>query len=287
MRVLPDRLSPRLPGRVWAVLVWCALAGVAFDLAALVHDYRVWEEDAAEAGRIMHVTLGQHLWGWLPTSLFVPMLAVVGFALAWRERKVLFAAPAIALAAVPVFVDLYHGATGLIRPGLSGHLGMVARDLGEWVLWAEAAFKLALVLLPGLLVARQVKATRNPLHALAIGLMAVAAWIVGYYGVVYLAGNGQLNEWVGATYVAAFFFGAGMGFDRPAWPWLIVALPILPYSPVTPLFSVLHGAENLVLSGIALLGMTTVPLSRVFQRAWSTDPVDRSTPWLASTELRS
>lgn len=255
---------------MWAVLVGSILTGLVLDLAASVFTYRVWEADAEEAGRVMHVTLGQHLSGWVQISSFFALLTLVGFALALRGRRLLFAAPALSFTFVPILIDLYHGATGSLIPGLFGNVGFLARDFGEWVYWAESGIKLALVLIPGALVAGRVETVRNPFHSLAVGVMTVPAWMVGYYAAIYFSHNGQLNGGDGAGYVAVFCLGAAMGFDRPIWPWAIAVLPALPHAQVVPLFYA-DGAESLLLIGIALLGAITVPLSRVFQRAWLED----------------
>lgn len=289
MRVIVDRRSPRLPGRVWAVLVGSVLAVLALELTAAVYTFRIWEEDIASVGRVMHVTLGEHLRGWVQASSFLVLLTLLGFVIAWRGRKLLFAAPALSFTVAPILIDLYHGASDLLRPGLIGSFGLLARevgrlghidDSGEWVYWAEAAIKLALVLIPGIVVARRVEAFRSSFHFLAIGLLVFPAWLMGYYGVVFLSAEGQLNSWAGAEYVAIFCFGAAMGLDRPVWPWLIAVLPLLPYVWVAPLFSSV-GAEYLPLIGIALLGAITVPLSRVFQRAWTEPDSGRSLSYAA------
>lgn len=270
MRVPRDRRSPRLPRWVWAVSGGSILATLALELAASVFTYRAWEADARQAGRVMNWTLVEHLSGGIQSWSFLALLTVLGFALARRGRRLLFAAPALAIAVTPLAIDVYHQSFGLLLPGLIGGFALLARDYGTWVYWLESGVKLALVLLPGAFVAARIKTRRNPFHTWAVAVMAIPAWLVGYYGVIYFSSSGQLEGWQGSGYLVAFFLGAAMGFDRPFWPWAIVALPYLSRNWSFPFFYA-NGAEYLLLIGLALLGTVTVPLGRVFQRAWQQD----------------
>jgi hypothetical protein len=88
--------------------------------------------------------------------------------------------------------------------------------------------------------------------------------------VIYFSGGGQLEGWQGAGYLVVFFLGAAMGFDRPVWPWAVIAVPLLTPNWIHPLIWA-EGAEYLLYTGIALIGAATVPLSRVCLRAWQED----------------
>jgi hypothetical protein len=217
----------------------------------------------------MYVTLVDHLTGSFRGSVSLVLLAVLGFGLALRGRRVLFAAPALSLVLAPALIDLYHGA-GFSLPGLIGGFGVLSLEHGRWVYWVEAGIKLVLVLIPGALVATQIRSPRNLFHPLAVGLLAVPAWVVGYYGVIYFSGGGQLEGWQGAGYLVVFSLGAAMGFDRPVWPWAVIAVPLLTPNWIHPLIWA-EGAEYLLYTGIALIGAATVPLSRVCLRAWQED----------------
>ena len=271
------------------MLAVSVLTVLVLDLAAAAYTYGVWKEVVESAGYVMRGSFGDNLWSWAHASSFLALLTLLGFVIARRGHRVLFALPAVSFAVVPILVDLYHGTSAFLRPGLVGGFGLLASELSrlghigdpaEWVYWAEGAVKLAFVLVPGLLVARRVPATRSPSHLLAIGLMIVPASIVTYYSVIFLSPGGQLNSWVGAEYVAVFCLGAAMGFDRPAWPWLIAVLPALAPIGLRPLFFA-FGSGYAPLIAIAGLGAITVPLSRLFQRAWSMGSATRPAPLLA------
>jgi hypothetical protein len=102
--------------------------------------------------------------------------------------------------------------------------------------------------------------------------MTIPAWLVCYYGVIYFSGSGQLEHWQGTGYLVAFFLGAAMGFDRPVWPWAIIALPYIAKNWTFPFFNA-DGAEYLLLVGLTMLGAATVPLGRIFQLAWQQDHI--------------
>ena len=206
---------------------------------------------------------------------------VLGFALAVRGRRVLFALPALSLVLAPAFIDLYHG-LAYPFPDLNFVTWPVELKHEVWV-WVESGIRLAVVLIPGALAATQIKSHRNLFHPLTVGLLAIPAWVVGYYGVIYSPG-GQLGPSQGAGYLTVFFLGAAMGFDRPIWPWAIIVVPLINPLWIYPLVWP-YGADYFVYIGIALLGAATVPLSRVCLRAWQQDrDIDPSFAQLGGSE---
>lgn len=264
------RLSPRLPWWIWAALGGSLATSLTMEVLVALSHYRDWEATAMANGRVMYVTLGEHLRGTIAASFtYLALLTILGLALAMRGRRLLFAAPVLSVTFGPVLLALYHGGepTARVIPGLSGSWYLLAMEHGQWAYWIESVVKLVLVLLPGALMALRVDGRRDPFHVLAIAFLAVPATVAGWLGVIYFSYNGRLND---LDYLVAFAIGAALGFDRPRWPWVLVLVPSL-FGSLHPLFFA-HGADYLVIACCALLGAATVPLGRIFRRGWQEDP---------------
>jgi len=62
---------------------------------------------ATTSGRVILVTLAQHLSGWAQSSSFLALLTILGFALALRGRRLLFAVPALAFTLAPRWIRYF------------------------------------------------------------------------------------------------------------------------------------------------------------------------------------
>lgn len=260
MKGLLRSRSPSQSLRVWAVLGACVVSIYGIGIVVSIYTFKVWEADAQAAGRMMYVTLGEHLIGAVREWSFLALLAGLGFALALRGRRVLFAAPALAYAIVPMLMTR-------IGPGLNDGFSQLASEFGTWVRWAATIVSLTLVLTPGAVV-KGAELRHNPLFIVALGVMAVPAWLIGYYVIIYFSYSGYLEMPIAVAYVAAFFVGAAIGLERPLWPWAIIAAPLLlPSIGIRPLLDA-QGVEGLATGAMLLLGAVSVPIGLFLQRGW-------------------
>ena len=267
-----DRRATAIPRRALAVLVGSIVTIVAIELVVATLDYRAWEAFYHTTGYEFSASevlgpLSHYRWFGVQMAWFPVMLSVVGFSLARRGRRWLFAGPAVAFFAMPVLLAVFQGNTGAMLPEFDAGHGRLAFDHGHWVTWLGSSAKLLAVILPGFVVARHVKGVRNPFRVPAVLMLAVPALVLGYLGVLLYSPSGHLESGQAAEYAAAFLFGAAMGFDRPWWPWVLVAMPGL-VEGLPALVLVGEGNEVVVIALIALLGASSVPFGRILHRGW-------------------
>lgn len=241
-----------IPRFVWGVLGGTVLAHYVLDGLLATRQYRIWAERGVELQ-----SLPSFLYQMLAVPSLLVMVMVVGFLLALRGRRVLFAVPALALALVPPLVDLYHGASWA-HPGLTGFFGPLAYEYGRWWFWVDSGINLTLALLPAALVARYVPGVSRAGQLPAMALLAPIAWVTAWYGVLFFSYEGQVNSFVAAFYVAAFALGAGMGVERPLWPWVILGVGLW----AMPAAGFLGGPQQLVALACVALGVASHPFGR-------------------------
>jgi hypothetical protein len=249
------------------VLAGAVVINLTLDLALAAIDYHRWVS-ASETLREALGSLSNHLWSTLPMLWFPVVLAIASFALARRGRRWLFAGPALAFYFAPVVVTLLHGTPAFAYPGMqTSHFWPLVVEVGPWVAWVAGTGRLALVLIPGAIVAFHTKREPNVFRVPALVLMAVPAVVVGYLGVLFFSSQGRLDGLQAAEWSAAFLFGAGMGFDRPWWPWLVVAAPGLSEG-ILGIGFVGQSGELLAVLVITLLGAISVPFGRMLLDGW-------------------
>ncbi len=264
-----DRRSPGIPRWTLAVLAACVLANTAIDLVLATVEYLSWEEFYPTRGlNVVNVlgSLGNHLWFTVRQGWIWALIVGVGYLLARRGRRWLFAFPALALVLAPLLVGLIRGLPVPLTPEF-GTYAWSAQELDIWVSWLISAVRTSLFLIPGFVVVRYAERERNPFQIPALLLVAVPALVAGYLGVLIVSPTGRIQDSGVELFIAAFFFGAAMGFDRPFWPWLLVAAPGL----LEGLPSLLYfggGNEMVVTLLIAILGASSVPFSRILYRGW-------------------
>ncbi|MGH8875533.1 MAG: hypothetical protein ACRDVM_09845, partial [Acidimicrobiia bacterium] len=193
-------------------------------------------------------------------SLLV-MVMVIGFLLAFRGRRVLFAVPVLALALVPPVVDLYHGASWAY-PGLRGWFGPLAYEYGRWWFWAGSGINLTLALLPGAVVARYVPRVPRPGQLGAIAFLIPIGWVAAWYGVLFSSSTGQISAFAAGLFVAAFALGAGMGVERPLWAWFLVGAGLW----AVGASGFFEGQQGVVALACLGLGVVSHPLGEVVGR---------------------
>ncbi len=137
-------------------------------------------------------SLRSHLLQNLPLSMVLTLVIVMGFLLALRGRRWLFAGPALALFAVPPLVELYHGVSWAF-PGLRGFWGPIAHEYGRWWYWAGAGLNLALALAPGAVVARHVPPSVHRGQVTVMAVLAIPAWLAAWYAVLFFSYDGQIS----------------------------------------------------------------------------------------------
>lgn len=261
-----DTGSVSIPWFTWAVLVAAVVGHHFLDLALEIRQYRLWYEHGSELE-----PLSSHLLQSLRFSSFLTLVIVVGFLLAFRGRRWLFAAPALALFLVPPLVEVYHGASWAF-PGLRGSFGAFAYEHGRWWYWVGAALNLTLAVAPGAVVARYISRTFQRGQTVAMAILAVPAWLAAWYGVLFFSYEGQLNPEVAGLYVAVFALGAAMGTDRPWWHWGVVVLGVWMVS----IYGFLSGPELAVALACATLGVVSGPVGSALDRRglapWSPEP---------------
>ena len=199
---------------------------------------------------------------WFPAGFII-----LGFVLARRGRRWLFVGPTLAFFVTPVLVAVIRGTPAAAIPGIAGGFSRLAWEYGVWVTWVVSGVRLLLYLVPGFLVARHVEQERNHFRIPALAMVAIPAIVAGYLGVLVVSPTGRIQDSPVDLFVAVFFFGAAMGFDRPLWPWLVVAVPgVLEGLPAMVLAG--HANEVLLVVFIAVLGASSVPFSRILLRGW-------------------
>jgi len=263
-----NRRSPGVPRWTLAVLAACVLANIAIDLVLATVEYRSYEEFYPTRNlSVVDVlgTLGNHLWFTVRQAWLWALIVAVGYLLARRGRRWLFAGPALAFVLTPLLIVLIRGLPVPLTPEF-GTYGWLAQELDTWVSWLISAVRMLLFLIPGFVVVRYAEQERNPFRIPALLLVAVPALVAGYLGVLIVSPTGRVQDSGVELFIAAFFFGAAMGFDRPIWPWLLVAVPLLEGLPYL-LFSG-EGNELVVTLIIALLGASSVPFSRILYGGW-------------------
>jgi len=267
-----ERRTTAIPRRALAVLVGSIVTIVAIELVVATLDYRAWEafyrttEYEFSASEVLG-PLSSYRWVGVQMTWLPVMLTIVGFSLARRGRRWLFAGPAVAIFAMPLLVAFFQGNTGSMLPEFDAGYGRLAFDHGQWVTWLGSSAELLVVILPGLVVARHVKGVRNPFQVPAVLMLAVPALVIGYLGILLFSPSGHLESGQAAEYAAAFLFAAAMGFDRPVWPWVLVAMPGL-VEGLPALVLAGEGNEVVLIALIALLGASSVPFSRILYRGW-------------------
>ncbi len=263
-----DRRSPAIPRWALAVLAACVLANIAIDLVLATVEYRSLEEFYPTRNlSVVDVlgSLGNHLWFTVRQGWIWALIVGVGYLLARRGRQWLFAGPALALVLSPLLVGLIRGLPVPLSPEF-GTYGWLTQELDTWVSWLISAVRTSLFLIPGFVVVRYAERERNPFRIPALLLVAVPALVAGYLGVLIVSPTGRIQDSGVELFIAAFFFGAAMGFDRPFWPWLLVTLPLLEGLP----YLMFSGQRNelVVTLLIAVLGASSVPFSRILHGGW-------------------
>jgi hypothetical protein len=211
------------------------------------------------------------------------VIATVGVAIASEGHRVLFAAPAAAYVLTDLLVGPVHQpepigtAWGIECFSMSGDCS------GPWFVgtWVGALVDLALVALPGGVLALRVRSRRWPgvadVSALAAILTVVAAVVAAGWAIAVIDGYLQVRELV---IVAAA--GLLIGTARRWWPWLHVLLalfatgalgwiwepilfpdPSFPFSQAWP--TVLEGTWPLV--AVGLVASAWQPLAWLLRRA--------------------
>ncbi len=153
--------------------------------------------------------------------------ALVGTAIASRGRRVLFVLPAACFVLVTVFVSGYPHQPQAI--GEQWQVECFSRSLtcaGPWFAhpWFGSLLDLALVLLPGLVVAVRVHARRATVDVPAIAVMLATIALLATAGWTIAVIEGSLDL---RAFVAVGAMGIGLGTARPWWPWLHVLFAAL------------------------------------------------------------
>jgi hypothetical protein len=226
---IPDPLPPPRPRTVRVAVVATVVGLLAFLLIqSLLAAYNadVWR-DAIERGWLEPSTFDRVTWASrLPMALLYGAIAylvvsLAGTAIAGRGHRYLFTLPATALILVSVLPSP-HQPQAL---GLEWTIQCWAPTTCSWPWfaypWVGAFVDLALVLVPGALVARSVPARRWPgsadAPAVAAILTAAATAATAWWALE------AIRMYVDpATLGAVAVLGLVLGVTRPWWPWLHV-----------------------------------------------------------------
>ena len=258
--------SRAIPRWTLAALTGSILPSMAVDVMLATLDYRSLDTYYRTRGLTASEVLGSlsdHvLWG-LREGWFLSLVVVVGYVLARRGRRWLFAGPALGFVLAPFLVGLLRGTPA--TPGF-GLYGWLARESEAWVSWMVTGVRVFILLLPGFIVARHAEQERNPFRIPALLLVAIPALVAGYLAVLVLSPTGRIQDSPLGPFLAAFFLGAAMGFDRPLWPWFLVAIPAL-FEGWSALL-VTGDGNGAVVVLITLVGAASVPFSRILYRGW-------------------
>ena len=252
------------------MVVGSILANLVIDLWLAAVEYRSLEAFYPTRDLNPYEILGPlsgHLWFAVQQTVFFwTLIIVVGYVLARRGRRWLFAGPALALILTPALVSIIQGFGPPAAPAF-GTYGWLSQELAVWVSWVVSGIRTFLFLLPGLVARPYAERERNPFRVPALILVGIPALVAGYLGVLVVSPTGRIQDSPVELFIAAFFFGAAMGFDRPIWPWLLVAVPGLMEGLPSLLFSG-YANEVLVVGFIAILGASSVPFSRILYAGW-------------------